>query len=197
MLTGATSFVFAQFGKCHTQQNVGFATPHRLVLIPLFQPSWSCKLPLQPWKKWMLRKYHESNELSEPGDVVKGDNVFMPQQVGNPKVSSQQTTQKHKLQPFSWSLSTFWKKRATVLLSCLSFDRIAISRRIRLPATSSERCERCPKVPRYKTTTVRSQAVSGAQAIHQIFKHVPQALKVIYFQLLRPQTFDSRENHLQ
>ena len=145
----------------------------------------------------MLRKYHESNELSEPGDVVKGDNVFMPQQVGNPKVNSQQTTQKHKLLPFSWSLSTFWKKRATVLLSCLSFDRIAISRRIRLPATSSERCERCPKVPRYKTNTVRSQAVSGAQAIHQIFKHVPQALKVTYFQLLRPQTFDSRENHLQ
>lgn len=45
-------------------------------------------------EKKMLRQYHESNELSEPGDVVKGDNVFMPQQVGNPKVNSQQTTQK-------------------------------------------------------------------------------------------------------
>jgi len=69
----------------------------------------------------MLRKYHESNELSEPGDVVEGDNVFMPQQVGNPKVNSQQTTQKHKLQPFFMEFVNVLEKKSDCFGELLDF----------------------------------------------------------------------------
>lgn len=69
----------------------------------------------------MLRQYHESNELSEPGDVVEGDNVFMPQQVGNPKVNSQQTTQKHKLQPFFMEFVNVLEKKSDCFAELLEF----------------------------------------------------------------------------